>query len=155
MTDNTFQKVGKSEKRMFGPPCILVCGYGADEQEGIVALMETCGLGHHPIVFAATTDGETILRDLVQGPSGQGKGRASDLSRAIIMSGFTENELHALLSGYRGQGLPPQLWATLTPVSQGWTLNGLLQELSAEAAAFRKRQQEQETVTSSGPDSQK
>ncbi len=142
MTDNTFQKVGKSEKRMFGPPCILVCGYKAQEQDGIISLFEACGLSHHPVVFAGQAEADTLLRDLVQAESGKGRGLTSQLARAIVMSGFTENELHALLSGYRNKGLPPQLWATLTPVSEGWTLNALLQELSAEAEAFKKRKQQ-------------
>jgi len=32
--------------------------------------------------------------------------------------------------------LPRQLWATVTPVSEGWTLAQLLEELQKEGKAF-------------------
>jgi len=143
MNDNTFQKVGKTEKRMFGPPCIIICGYRVDEQETILSLIETCGLSRHPVLFATEEDADMILRDIVTAESGKGRGLSSRLSRAIIMSGLTEKELHSLLSTYRKKKFTPQLWATLTPVSEGWTLKALIGELTAEAAAFRKRQAEE------------
>jgi hypothetical protein len=46
------------------------------------------------------------------------------------------------LATYRKEQFTPQLWATLTPISETWTLRALLKELAAEAEAFRKRQQE-------------
>ena len=65
MNDGTFQKMGKSSARMFGPPCILVCGYGVDEQEKILALFKSCDLSQHPVVFAAEHDQDKILKELV------------------------------------------------------------------------------------------
>jgi hypothetical protein len=53
------------------------------------------------------------------------------------MSGFTQEELHILMNAYRNAGLPAQLWATLTPISENWTLEMLLTELSKEAEAFK------------------
>jgi hypothetical protein len=44
------------------------------------------------------------------------------------------------MGGYRQQGLPAQLWATLTPTSEGWTIKSLLDELDAERRAFQRRQ---------------
>jgi len=142
MTDSTFQKVGKSENRMFGPPCLLICGYKADEQERILSLIEACGLSRHSVVFAGENDADAILGDIVKMKSGKGRGLPSGLARAIIMSGLTEKELHSFLSTYRNQKLVPQLWATLTPISEGWTLKALLKELAVEAEAFRKRHSE-------------
>ncbi len=142
MTDSTFQKVGKSEERMFGPPCLLICGYRDDEQEQILSLIEGCGLSRHAVVFVGKDDEDAILRDIVKAESGKGRGLSSGLARAIIMSGLTEKELHSLLSTYRNQKFAPQLWATLTPISEGWALKSLLKELAVEAEAFRKRQQE-------------
>jgi len=142
MTDATFQKVEKSEKRMYGPPCLLICGYRADEQEQIFSLIETCGLSGRPVVFAGEGDAEKTLGDLARAEPGKGRGASSGLARAIIMSGFTESELHSLLSTYRKENLTPQLWATLTPVSETWTLKALLEELASEAEVFKKRQQE-------------
>ena len=143
MADNTFQKIEKSEERLYGPPCILVCGYPADEQESIRSLFASCGLSGHPVVFAGEDDGDTLLGELVKQESGKGRDLSSGLARAIIMSGFTQNELHSLLSSYRKEKFEQQLWATLTPVSEGWTLRDLLKELRAEAEAFKRRQAQQ------------
>lgn len=143
MPDNTIQKIEKSEERLYGPPCILVCGYRADEQESILSLFASCGLFRHPVVFVAEDDSDTLLRELVKQGSGKGRDLSSGLARAIIMSGFTQNELHSLLSSYRKEKFEQQLWATLTPVSEGWTLRELLKELRAEAEAFKRRQVQQ------------
>lgn len=143
MTDNTFQKVGKSEERLYGPPCILISGYKVAEQASILSLIASCGLSGHPVVFVGEDDGDTLLRELVRQESGKGRGLSSALARAIIMSGLTENELHSLLSSYRKEKFAQQLWATLTPVSEGWTLSELLRELHSEAEAFRRREAEE------------
>jgi hypothetical protein len=140
MTDATFRKVGKSGKRMYGPPSILICGYGADEQAQILSLIQDSGLSGRPVVFACESDANTTLRELTEMETGKGQGVSSRLARAIIMSGFTEKELHSLLSSYRKGGFTPQLWATLTPISETWTLKALLEELASEAEAFRKGQ---------------
>jgi hypothetical protein len=50
----------------------------------------------------------------------------------MILSGFKQNELYTLMSAYRKADLPRQLWATITPVSEDWTLANLLEELAAE-----------------------
>ena len=68
-----------------------------------------------------------------------GFGVTSELPRAIIMCGLTQNELHRLMSGSREAGMKPPLWATLTPTSETWTVQDLLKELLAEHAAMQQR----------------
>jgi len=55
------------------------------------------------------------------------------------MSGFTQKELHKLMTAYRQAELPSQLWATLTPISENWSIANLLEELAAEAEAIKKQ----------------
>ncbi len=141
MGKGTFRKVGESENRMFGPTCLIICGYDSSEQEEILSLIKEC-LSELPVIFAAKADSGTKLGEMAASKAGKGRGISSDLKRAIIMSGLTEKELHLLLKSYRDKGFPTQLWATLTPVSEKWTLERLLQELSAEAEAFRIRQKQ-------------
>jgi hypothetical protein len=45
------------------------------------------------------------------------------------------------MNAYRKAGLPGQLWATLTPVSENWTLDTLLLELSKEDKALKKQRE--------------
>jgi hypothetical protein len=44
------------------------------------------------------------------------------------------------MGGYRQTGFAAQLWATLTPTSEAWTIQSLLEELDAEHLAFQRRQ---------------
>jgi hypothetical protein len=67
-------------------------------------------------------------------------GEPADLPRAVIMSGFTQNEVHRIMSAYRQAGLPAQLWATLTPVSENWLLGDLLKELVKENEFIQGRE---------------
>ena len=64
------------------------------------------------------------------------------MRRAIIMSGFTQRELHKLMTAYRQSELPSQLWATLTPISENWSITSLLEELAAEAEAIKKQRED-------------
>jgi hypothetical protein len=44
------------------------------------------------------------------------------------------------MTAYRLAELPSQLWATLTPTSENWSVNNLLEELAAESEAIKKQQ---------------
>ena len=55
------------------------------------------------------------------------------------MSGFTQKELHHLTAIYRLAEMPPTLSATLTSISENWTLSQLLEELAAEAEAMKRQ----------------
>ena len=140
MTDGTFQKVDTSDKRLYGPPGILFCGYAVGEHRPLADALEQIGFGDRTIVFVTGADADKRVKEVLAYPDRSGMGQPSDLARATIMSGFTQQEVHRLMNAYRQAGLPPQLWATLTPVSEGWTVAALLQELAAEAVAFRQKQ---------------
>ena len=121
---------------MYGPKGIIVCGYPPAEHRFFVLFMEKAGFNDRPVVFAGTEDGSRLLNDLLTSETASGIGEASQMPRALILSGFTRNELHKIMSAYRYAGLPRQLWATVTPVSEGWTLAQLLEELQKEDKAF-------------------
>lgn len=140
MQKNGFQKVEPTDQRMYGPRKLLVCGYPQAEQPFFLELLGECGLAALPVVFVTETDAQSTLQSLLQQSDRSGWERDSGLRRAVIMSGLSERELHALMGGYRQRGLPTQLWATLTPTSEGWTMQSLLDELDAECRAFQRRQ---------------
>ncbi len=77
--------------------------------------------------------------ELLSLPHESGKGFKSSLGRAMILSGFTQRELHGLMGAFRKAGLPRQLWATLTPTSESWTARELLEELPREAEAMSRK----------------
>jgi hypothetical protein len=140
MTDGTFQKLDGSSERMHGPRGIVVCGYPPTEHEPLADALGLIGLGDRPVLFVSVKDSTRTLREVLASGDRSGMAEPSDLPRALILSGFTQQELHTLMSAYRQAGLPSQLWATLTPVSENWTLGDLLKELQKEAEAFRKQE---------------
>jgi len=138
MSEGTFQKLDKSTERLFGPKALVICGYGAAEHRPLVNALEQIGFGDRPLIFVNDKDMRKTLKEVLSAEDRCGLGEPSNLPRAMIMCGFTQQEVHVLMSVYRQAELPPQLWATLTPVSETWTLEALLNELAAEAEAFKK-----------------
>ncbi len=135
----TMRKVGQSSKRMFGPRKLLVCGYPETQQQPLLSLLKRGGLSSVPVIFATNSDIQRILKEILEADDKHGHGENSDMKRAVIMSGFTQKELHSLMTAYRKSKLPTQHWATLTPVSESWAVTDLLDELEAEAEAIKKQ----------------
>lgn len=125
---------------MYGPWKLLLCGYSADEQQLFLSFLEKIGLGDLPVVFVCDDQKNISLKQVLNEPHGSGLGKDSNLQRAGILSGFTQEDVHLLLSEYRKAGFPKQLWATVTPISIRWEMGFLLVELVKEAKAMgRKR----------------
>jgi hypothetical protein len=140
MTENTFSRVGQTDQRLYGPRGLLVCGYAAAEQQSIHTLLAALEIDDLPLVFATTDHLPWPIARIFALEGGAGQGEDSLMRRAVIMSGISESELHRIMGGYRSLELPAQLWATLTPVSKGWLLEDLLEELAAERQAMERRQ---------------
>ncbi len=138
MEKGQFKKVARTDERMHGPRKILVCGYGPKDQESVLSLLAANQLHDLPVIFVRTVDLDCLLADLLEQDHASGLGEPSQMRRAIIMSGFIQKELHTLMSAYRGSGLPNQLWAALTPISENWPVTDLLEELAKEAEAMEK-----------------
>jgi hypothetical protein len=134
-----FTKIGESEERMYGTRGLLVCGYAEEERDDFIKLVDKIGLNDIRVVFAASHDLGTNVGDILTHEDKAGFAGASDMPRAVIMSGLTQNELHLLMASYRGTGFTRQIWATVTPVSEGWPLESLLNELQAEHKAMKNK----------------
>lgn len=148
MEQGEMQKVGKSEEKMYGPWKLLVCGYPAEEQEPFLSFLEAIDFKDLPVVFVTEEDLQLSLETVLNRGDKEGFGAASNMARAVILSGFTHNDLHKLISAYRQHQLPEQLWATLTPVSEKWPIVVLLQELSKEAQAMERLRKTKEVPAS-------
>ena len=143
--DATFKKVGQSEQKFFGPRKLLVCGLEKELHERFLSLIGELELSHLPAVFVTTAQADDKLADLFALPENSGINEASEMPPCIIMAGISEKELYTLIRGYRSAGLPPPLWATLTPTTERWKLNDLAKELAAEREAIRKMQEEKKS----------
>lgn len=129
-------KVGTSDQRMFGPRKVIVCGFPASEQPHFMEVLEKGEMLDIPVVFVTGDRVESLMSEVLELPAGTGLDQDSELDRAVILSGISENELHTMLRTYRARGLPAPLWATLTETSVAWPLSELLRELSSEREAF-------------------
>ena len=141
MTDDGFQKVDQSDSLLYGPRKLLLCGFPADAQSKFMTLLKMIGLSEMPVAWVTEDQADIHVAELVQLEDGAGSGTASELPRAIIMSGISQNELHILMAGCRKSGMQQPLWATLTPTSETWPIQNLLKELAVEHEALKKRKQ--------------
>jgi len=137
--DAGFEKIEETDNRMHGPRRLLVCGFPAGDQATLTAALAGANLGDLEPVWAAASQADQTLGDLMALPGGTGAGEDSTLPRAVIMAGITENELHILMAAHREAGLARPLWAALTPTSESWTLKALLDELDQERQAMEKK----------------
>jgi hypothetical protein len=141
MTDAKFEKVSNTDRPLYGPRKILLCGFSQSVQPNFSKLLELIGLSEIPKVWVVEKQADLPVSELVELEDGTGWGVSSELPRAIIMAGITQNEMHRLMTGCRESKMKPTLWATLTPISETWTIQSLLNELAAEHKAMQKRKQ--------------
>ena len=134
-----FSRIEKSGKRMYGPRGLLVCGYPEEDRNAFLGFILKINMNNVPVIFAVNEDVEKTLGDLFAHEHKAGITGPSDLPRSVIMSGLSQNELHILMREYRDTGFVSQIWASLTPTSETWTLKALLVELLAEARAMQKK----------------
>jgi hypothetical protein len=139
MADAKFEKVTHSDKPFYGPRKLLVCGFDDKAQPEFKNLLQTAGIKEIPVVWVLSGQADTVLADLFALPDNSGRGISSTLPGAIVVSGITENELHRLMNTCRKTGMPPALWAALTPTSETWSLKSLLAELTAERKAMSQK----------------
>ena len=139
MSDAEFKKVSRNDTPLYGPRKLLLCGFSQSVQPKFFKLLELIGLSDIPKVWATEDQADSRVGELMQLEDGCGWEVSSQLTRAIIMAGITQKELHQLMSGCRQAEMKPTLWATLTPVSENWTLKDLLAELEAEHRAMQER----------------
>jgi hypothetical protein len=139
MTDAKFEKVSRTDQPLYGPRKLLLCGFSQSVQPNFNKLLELIGLSEIPKVWVTENQADIQIGELVTLRDNAGFGVSSELPRAIIMAGITQNEMHRLMTGCRQSKMKQTLWATLTPTSETWTIQSLLGELAAEHREMQKR----------------
>ena len=139
MSDGKFEKVSRSDKTLYGPRKLVLCGFAAGMRANFSKILEFIGLQNLDLVWAAEDRADDEIGRIMALPAGTGSGTDSALPRAIVVAGISENDLHALMNTCRASGMKPALWAVLTPASEKWSLRQLLTELAAERTALQER----------------
>ncbi len=135
---HSLKVVGESQKRMYGPRGILVCGFSADERKTIVKMFSDKKFKKLPVIFTTPDDQNALMKDMITRDHQTGMEGECELDPAIIMSGLTEKELHRTMSAYKKLKMTKPLWATLTPTSENWTVAALISELTSERLHLEK-----------------
>lgn len=135
---HSLKVVGESQKRMYGPRGILVCGFSADERKTIVKMFSDKKFKKLPVLFTTPDDQNTLMKEMIIRAHQSGMEGECKLDPAIIMSGLTEKELHRTMSTYKKLKMTKPLWATLTPTSENWTVTALISELNSERLHLEK-----------------
>lgn len=143
MAKGGFDKIDASDTRLYGPRKMVLCGFDEVAQPKLKSLLRVHGIKDLPLVWVASPLVLRPLSEILDQKDGHGEGQSSDLPRAIIVSGITQNELHKIMNGCREAGMKPPLWAVLTPTSEKWPMIQLLAELEAERMAMEQRKQTQ------------
>lgn len=136
---STFEKVTRTDKLLYGPRKLLLCGFPDAARSAFEQVLESAGLSTVPRVWVSEDRAETPIHELLELPDGTGAEEPSGLPRAVIVAGITEAQLIGLMSVCRKSGMQPALWAVLTPVSERWTVEQLLAELAREREALQKK----------------
>jgi hypothetical protein len=138
MVDATFEKVTTSDKPLYGPRKLLLCGFPSAAQPKFETVLDMAALQKVKKIWVTDNQNAMALSTLLQLPDNSGASVSSNLPRAIIVSGISQNELINLMSVCKKAGMMSALWATLTPVSENWTIRKLLAELAAERKAMTR-----------------
>jgi len=138
MVDASFEKVTTSDKALYGPRKLLLCGFASGAQAKFKTVLDMAGLKDVAKIWVSDQQGHAILSTLLDLPDDSGEGLSSSLPRAIVVAGISQKELIRLMSVCKKAGMKNALWATLTPTSETWRIQQLLNELSAEREAMQK-----------------
>ncbi len=142
MTENndaSFEKVSTSDTPLYGPRRLMLCGFPGGAQPKFEIVLKAVSLQNVPKVWVTDDQADTPLSELLTLADNTGAGISSNLTRAIVVSGISQNELINLMTVCKQAGMKGALWATLTPTSENWRVRQLLAELAAEREALSKK----------------
>ena len=136
---STFEKGTRSDKVLYGPRRLLLCGFSAEAQKKFGTVLEMTGLSDISKAWVDKERAGALISDLLELPNGTDAGAPSALPRAVIVAGISEAQLISLMTVCKKSGMHQTLWAVLTPVSEKWTVEQLLAELAREHEALQKK----------------
>jgi hypothetical protein len=139
MAEAKFERIKPSDRPLYGPHKLLLCGFSSAAQSNFNAVLKMVGLGNVPKIWVSENQSHIVLSDLLNLVDGEGEGESSQLPRAVIVSGILEKELFSLMGVCKKTGMKDTLWATLTPTSENWTIHQLLTELLSERQAMQRK----------------
>ncbi len=131
------KKIEDSNNKLYGNYAVLFVGFEKDNHDKLIDTVKNYN-NSMKILFAKSEDTEKSLKDVFSQENLYGYNNESLSTKAVIMSGFKENEIVSFMKLIRSLGFDKNLWAVLTPTSKDWSLTDLLKELEEESKAMKK-----------------
>ncbi|QTA79897.1 DUF3783 [Desulfonema limicola] len=139
MSKAAFEKITNSDSPLYGPKKLLLCGFPQTAHSKFKKVMEYAGISDVPVVWVTDELSNSSISDILEMQDSTGQGMDSNLSRAVIVAGISQKQLHQLMEICRKTGMKKSLWAVVTPVSEKWSISNLLKELEEERRVLNKK----------------
>mgnify|MGYP000870061606 CR=1 FL=1 len=143
MTDATFRKLDDSNQRGPGPRIILIGGFQANEVVLLKEFVDKTFTDKIRLRLCTANMLEKTLGDALSRPVEDNPAPPDKLPRFLLLSGMSNQEIHALINRYGSTGLPRPMFAATTPANMNFMLRQLLLELLQEHKAMMARRQAQ------------
>ncbi|WP_051904317.1 DUF3783 domain-containing protein [Hippea jasoniae] len=134
------EAIKNDDKKLFGDFAVLACGLDEDKHRAFLSVAKDFS-GDLKVVFAADGSENKTLSELFKLDDLYGFLKPSLMPKALIMSGFRQNQLLEFIEKVKHALIGFELMAVLTPISVKWKLSDLLNELKKEAEEFKRRRE--------------
>ncbi|NLZ73475.1 MAG: DUF3783 domain-containing protein [Bacteroidales bacterium] len=134
----SFQKVNLEDTiRSSEKTSVMAYGYDENEMKILQKYCDEQSIDHLIRVNDAMID--LSLENILQITKESACPSALLPVRAVIMNGFSGNDLQGFLKNFKNTGLDRPIFATVTPISKQWTFKALINELIKEHEIMKNR----------------
>ena len=134
--DAQFESLDQDDQPGVGPDALLLAGFDLDAVATVRDLMAQVGAPTHRVLRCSEAMLPMPLEEALNQTRPGKAVEPEQLPRAVILSGLSGRQIHAIIDHWKGTGLPRPIWASTTPNNLSFTVRDLLKELLAEQRAM-------------------
>lgn len=118
------------------PKVLLIYGYTNGELDSLISFLN---MHNHEYILVSSEQTGLTLEELITQKSVQQDPVPIPLQRTIVISGYSQQELHMFLQNLKTLNVHRPIMATVTPTSKKWAFGNLVKELMLEHAQMSKQ----------------
>jgi hypothetical protein len=135
---------GIGQRDVFGPFAILLVGFMKDEYLKVLELMVAMEAVDVSVIPCSRSLIKGTLADALNSNGVEYEAPPLGTRRAVFLSGMYGSEVMEAIGAYREAGLPPAVFGAFVPNNASRIVSDLVQEISAEDAAMKKKMQQRQ-----------
>jgi hypothetical protein len=135
---------GIGQRDVFGPFAILLVGFMKDEYLRVRELMDDMEAENVSVIPCSRALMKGTLVDALNSNGVKYEAPPLGTKRAVFLSGMYGSEVMNVIGEYREVGLPPAVFGAFVPNNASRIVSDLVQEISAEDAAMKKKMQQRQ-----------